>query len=71
MSRNRILVFEKILYFCRIIRLKFRFVISLENRKMLLKTCMYGCETWIIGMVERKRLEDFEMSCYRRIFNIK
>ena len=32
---------------------------------------MYGCETWIIGEAERKRLESFEMSCYRRMRNIK
>ena len=32
---------------------------------------MYGCETWTIGEAERKRLEAFEMSCYRRMMNIK
>ena len=50
--------------------------ISVENRKMLLKIyvwsiAMYGCETWTIGEVERKRLEAFEMSCYKRMMNIK
>ena len=32
---------------------------------------MYGCETWTIGKAERKRLEAFEMWCYRRMMNIK
>ena len=32
---------------------------------------MYGCETWTIGEAERKRLEAFEMWCYRRMMNIK
>ena len=32
---------------------------------------MYGCETWTIGEPERKRLEAFEMWCYRRMRNIK
>ena len=32
---------------------------------------MYGCETWTIGEAERKRLEAFEISCYRRMMNIK
>ena len=32
---------------------------------------MYGCETWTIGEAERKRLEALEMSCYRRMMNIK
>ena len=32
---------------------------------------MYGYETWTIGEPERKRLEAFEMSCSRRMRNIK
>ena len=32
---------------------------------------LYGCETWTIGETERKRLEAFEMWCYRRMMNIK
>ena len=48
--------------------------ISLENRKMLLKTyvwsiAMYGCEIWTIGEAERKRLEAFEMWCYKRMMD--
>ena len=31
---------------------------------------MHGCGTWTIGEAERKRLEAFEMSCYRRMRNI-
>ena len=50
--------------------------ISLEKRKMLLKTyvwsiAMNGCETWTIRKAERKRVEAFEMWCYRRMMNIK
>ena len=32
---------------------------------------IYGCETWTIGEAERKRLDVFEMWCYRRMMNIK
>ena len=32
---------------------------------------MYECETWTIGEEERKRLEAFEMRCFRRMMNIK
>ena len=51
--------------------------ISLENRKDAIEDiyvwsiAMYGCETWTIGEAERKRLEAFEMWCYRRMMNIK
>ena len=43
---------------------------------MLLKTyvwsiAMFGCKTWTIREAERKRLEAFEMSWYRRMMNIK
>ena len=32
---------------------------------------MYGCETWTVGETERKRLEAFEIWCYRRMLEIK
>ena len=32
---------------------------------------MYSCETGTIGEAVRKRLEAFEMWCYRRMMNIK
>ena len=31
----------------------------------------YGCETWIIGAQENRRLEAFEMWCYRRILKVR
>jgi hypothetical protein len=49
--------------------------ISLKIRKNLLKTyvwsiALYGCETWTITMEEKRRLEAFEMWCYRRMLRI-
>ena len=49
--------------------------ISLKTRKNLLKTyvwsiALYGCETWTITMEERRRLEAFELWCYRRMLRI-
>ena len=32
---------------------------------------MYGCESWTIAEEIRKRIEAFEMLCYRRMLNIK
>jgi len=48
---------------------------SLKTRKNLLKTyvwsiALYGCETWTITMEEKRRLEAFEMWCYRRMLMI-
>ena len=54
----------------------FRSKINLEIKKQFLKTyvwsvALYGSETWTIGTQERKRIEAFEMWCYRRILGIK
>ena len=32
---------------------------------------LYGSETWTIGVSEKKRLEAFEMWCYRRMLKIR
>ena len=50
--------------------------IDLRIRKKLLKTyiwsiMLYGCETWIIAKEERRRIEAFEMWCYRRMEKIR
>ena len=49
--------------------------IDLKIRKTLLKTYMwsvafYGCEAWTIGKGERRRIEGFEMWCYRKLLKI-
>lgn len=31
---------------------------------------LYGCETWTITTEEKRRLEAFEMRCYRRMLRI-
>lgn len=50
--------------------------IDLGLRKKLLKsyvwsTALYGCETWTVGKPEMKKLEAFEMWCYRRMLKIR
>jgi len=49
--------------------------IILKTRKNLLNTyvwsiTLYGCKTWTISTEERKRLESFEMWCYRKMLRI-
>lgn len=49
--------------------------IDLNIRKNLLKTyiwsiMLYGCETWTIAREEMRRIEAFEMWCYRRMQKI-
>uniref|UniRef100_A0A2S2PJ80 Endonuclease-reverse transcriptase n=1 Tax=Schizaphis graminum TaxID=13262 RepID=A0A2S2PJ80_SCHGA len=49
--------------------------VSLKIKKNLLKTyvwsiALYGCEIWTITTENRRRLESFEMWCYRRMLRI-
>ena len=50
--------------------------IDLSVRKSFLKVfvwslALYGSETWTISSLDRKRIEAFEMWCYRRILKIR
>ncbi|KAI5715577.1 hypothetical protein M8J77_018806 [Diaphorina citri] len=50
--------------------------INIHLRKQLIKTlvwsiALYGSETWVIGMAERKKIEAFEMWCWRKMNKIK
>uniref|UniRef100_A0A8D8XSF1 Reverse transcriptase domain-containing protein n=1 Tax=Cacopsylla melanoneura TaxID=428564 RepID=A0A8D8XSF1_9HEMI len=50
--------------------------INLHLRKQLIKTlvwsvALYGSETWVIGERDRKRIEAFEMWCWRKMMKIK
>lgn len=49
---------------------------DLEVRKRFLKIyiwsiALYGCETWTISATEKRKLEAFEMWCYRKMLRIK
>ena len=50
--------------------------IDLGIRKSFLKAfvwsvALYGSETWTIGAAEKRRIEAFEMWCYRRMMKIR
>ena len=50
--------------------------IDLSVRKSFLKVfvwsvALYGSETWTINSLDKKRIEAFEMWCYRRMLKIK
>uniref|UniRef100_A0A8D8YBX5 Craniofacial development protein 2 n=1 Tax=Cacopsylla melanoneura TaxID=428564 RepID=A0A8D8YBX5_9HEMI len=50
--------------------------INIQLRKQLIKTlvwsiALYGSETWVIGGAEKKKIEAFEMWCWRRMEKIK
>lgn len=50
--------------------------INIQLRKQLIKTlvwsiALYGSETWVIGGAEKKKIEAFEMWCWRKMCKIK
>ena len=44
---------------------KFRLV-----KAMVFPVVMYGCETWTIKKAERRRIDAFELSCWRRVLRV-
>ena len=38
------------------------------DKAMVFPVVMYGCESWTIKKAERGRIDAFELSCWRRLF---
>ena len=39
-------------------------------KAMVFPVVMYGCESWTIKVAERRRIDAFEMWCWRRILRV-
>ena len=39
-------------------------------KAMVFPVVKYGCESWIVKKVERQRIEDFEVWCWRRLLRV-
>ena len=37
-------------------------------KAMVFPVVMYGCESWIVKKAERRRIDAFELWCWRRLF---
>ena len=37
---------------------------------MVFPVVMYGCESWTVKKAERRRIADFELWCWRRLFRV-
>lgn len=49
--------------------------LTIDTKKQFTKTyiwslALYGCETWTIGKADQRKIESFEMWCFRRILKI-
>ena len=38
---------------------------------MVFPVVMYGCESWTVKKAERRRIDDFELWCWRRLLDCK
>ena len=43
---------------------------GLSVKAMVLPVVMYGCESWTIKKAERRRIDAFELWCWRRLFRV-
>ena len=41
------------------------------NKTMVFLVVMYGCESWTIKKAECRRIDDFELWCWRRLLRVK
>ena len=39
-------------------------------KAMVFPVVMYGCESWTVKMAERRRIDDFELWCWRRLLRV-
>ena len=39
-------------------------------KAMVFPVVMYGCESWTIKKAERRRIDDFELWCWRRLLRV-
>ena len=39
-------------------------------KAMVFPVVMYGCESWTVKKVERQRIDDFEVWCWRRLLRV-
>ena len=43
---------------------------SFANKAMVFSVVMYGCESWNIKKAERRRIDAFELGCWRRLLRV-
>ena len=39
-------------------------------KAMVFPVVMYGCESWTVKKAEHRRIDAFELSCWRRLFRV-
>ena len=39
-------------------------------KAMVFPVVMYGCESWTVKKVERRKIDAFEVSCWRRLLGV-
>ena len=52
---------------CRVLEKKFT---GIEVKAMVFPVVMYGCESWTIKKAERRRIDTFELWCWRRLLRV-
>ena len=45
-------------------------VYNMPNKAMVFPVVMYGCESWTIKKAEHRRIDAFELWCWRRLLRL-
>ena len=45
-------------------------IILLMGKAMVFPVVMYGCESWTVKKAERRRIDAFELWCWRRLLRV-
>ena len=54
----------------RCLRHHSKFILSLLLKAMSFPVVLYGCESWIIKKAEHRRINAFELWCWRRLSRV-
>ena len=46
-------------------------VISREAWRAVVPVVMYGCESWTVKKAEQRRIDAFELRCWRRLLRVR
>ena len=61
---------DRCIYYCGQESLRRNGIAIVDNKAMVFPVVMYGCESWTIKRAECRRIDAFELWCWRRLLRV-